>query len=221
MLNETQRNFRRQIKELEREGLLEKREKARRVRNYSLVTILIFAWNIYAGYTWIRPFIIKYIKDNKTFNIKPSTVEGVYNQEKIANYIINYNNIIKLEKENLDIIKRYIENRGILDENTLKSNLSQIISISKLNSVTVNDLKQLDLLVNEDILNHTQLITYILKQHKVTYEVYYEVKNYIDKSNEYNIKIRSEIINIFKENGIDYAFDPITGEIRYSYKVIR
>ncbi|GFR35338.1 hypothetical protein [Thermobrachium celere] len=219
MLNETQRNFRRQIKELEREGLLEKREKAKRVRNYSLAAILIFAWNIYAAYTWVRPFLLKFTKGNITYNITPKAITGVYDHEKIANYIRNYNEIVRLKKENVEIIKRYLEGKSMLDEITLKANLSQIVSISKSNLVTVDDLKQLDLIINEDILNHTDLISYILKQPKTNYQVYDQVNNYIIKSNDYSRRIRGEIINIFKQNGIDYAIDPNTEEIRFSYKV--
>lgn len=222
MLNETQRNFRKQIKKLEEEGLLEKREKANRRRNYSIFGILLLAWNVFAVYTWIRPLFI-----SKTTNAKPVNnlgyrlIKGEYNQEKIANYIINHKEIIELKKQNMDMIKQYLDGKKFLDKNSIKSNLTQMVTISKNNVVTVDDLKYLDELVNQDILNHSNLVNYLLENKKLTLKSYEMINHFIVDSNDLNLKIRAEIINIFKNNNIDYAIDPETNDIRFTYKILK
>ncbi|WDC84534.1 hypothetical protein PL321_01950 [Caloramator sp. mosi_1] len=221
MLNERQRNFRKQIKELEKEGLIEKRKQGSR-RNYSLLGVVLLMWNIFAIYTWIRPlFVSKVTKVAPVSNLGYRMIKGEYNQEKIANYIINHKKIIELKKENMELIKQYLDGNIKLDENNIKANLAEMVTISKSNIVTVDDLKYLDELINQDILNHSNLVNYLLENKKLKSKSYDLINYYINNSNDLNLKIRTEIINVFKNNNIDYSIDPETNEIRFTYKIIR
>lgn len=212
-MNKAQKNFRKQIKELEKEGKIPDNYRARRkrpifTRKVSIISIIFLLWNSFAIYTWVSPFLKNQINNNRIIDNKvliSSNNIGLNNNREIVQYLeicknasIEIGNITnKIKDHNNEII--YTSEEIIKDLNEL-SKIKDDLNTDK------KTFENLHINYNELISITEEIIININNQKQYMYE----------RFNELSLNITNETIKLLEDNNIQYEILE-DGKIKYYY----
>lgn len=247
MPTETQKNFRKQMKEYSKRNnngkntefysfikkdkissYYDKSEKRKKViRTVSIGGVLVLIWNIYAIYTWIKPAIYSFT-DNKHLQIS----NVVDNKSKKHREIANYLDLIEVKKDKLKQYYEYwcknvnhaFENDDVIffDNIEEKSTLIKELyfEIEELNSPEEPKVyKELELKNFDNIYEifMATLISYYTNNSEEKKDNIERCSKLVDEANLYNNKIIDELIRVFNEIDMKYERTD-SGSIRYWWK---
>jgi hypothetical protein len=219
MLTRTQRNFRKEIKRLEKEkskyyediySYKHKRFESELRKSYKkpiitisgIIGICFLLWNVFAVSTWISPF-------------KLSFSTGM-NQQKVASYLKS----LEYVKTRIKPYVQKISEPNLFDSSTDNSLLNEENDILSLENNLNTNLPDLYKLKQDEFNSLEYLRNCIedLRQYKITGNINYwnAAKNSLEQYNANSLICREDVISILNKYHMPYTIDG-NNTIHYSY----
>lgn len=219
MLNETQRNFRKQMRELNKERALHidyKQRTVKFVKRISIIGVILIVFRIIIISSWLMNLFTPMLttlgidENNKVIASMKKVDSAIFgeNQEHIANYLEKVESKEKVVNESIGVaLVMSTDPTDDINEKVIGVR-NKLVEIKNIDVVKEGELQELSSLLINKIEITQELLDYcnsIYKKETLKIDNPIEdINKYINNINIIENKIHEEIIKLLEENNINY-----------------